>query len=94
MPQSSAGSPAQTSASPAPTRAHANPFQVGQLEACISAVAAGRIVQLTAEVRYEGQPVAFIILQPLNGALDVIVVGHACGASGQDVIARLTVPER
>jgi len=95
VPQSATSSPADSTAvSPAPTRANSNPFQIGKLEACISAVAAGRLVQLAAEVRYAGVPVAFIILKPVKGAFDVIVVGQACGASGQDVIARLTVPQR
>jgi hypothetical protein len=94
VPQSTTSSAAKsTAASPAPTQPHSNPFQIGQLEACISTVAAGQLVQLTAEVHYAGMPAAFIILKPVKGTFDVIVVGPACGASGQDVIARLTVPQ-
>jgi hypothetical protein len=74
------------------TGQHLGEFNIGRLESCVSAVAAGRLVLLTEVARYLGVPAAIIVLQPVDGAFGVIVVGTACGASGQDVIARLTVP--
>ena len=68
-------------------------FDVGRLESCVSAVAAGQNVMLVDVARYMGVPAAIIVMRPVNGAFGVIVVGQACGASGQDVIARLTVPQ-
>jgi hypothetical protein len=71
---------------------HVGKFEVGRLESCVSAVAAGRPVMLTVVARYMGVPAAIIVFQPVGGTFDVIVVGQACAASGQDVIARVTVP--
>ena len=68
-------------------------FDVARLGSCVSAVAAGRSVMLVEVARYMGVPAAIIVMRPGNGAFDVIVVGEACGASGQDVIARVVVPQ-
>jgi len=93
MPQSAASTSVGTSASPAPTRA-TTMVPIGRLEACITAIAAGRFVMLVDEARYAGVAATIIVLRPLKGVFDVIVVGQACGASGQDVITRLTVPQK
>ncbi len=50
---------------------------------------------LLAEVaRYRGVPATMIVLKATGPAFDVIVVGQACGASGQDVIARFAIPRQ
>ncbi len=69
-------------------------FVVGRLESCLSAVAQGHLVLLAALARYEGVPAAIIVLTPVSGAFDVIVVGQACAAGGGDVITRLIVPQK
>lgn len=91
------GVPAPSQASQAREHAHApsptlKKFDVGRLESCLSTVAAGRLVLLVEVARYAGIPAAIIVLRPVGGAFDVIVVGEGCGASGQDVITRLAVP--
>lgn len=66
---------------------------VSRLESCLSAVTSGKLVLLVDVARYLGQSATIIVLKPVNGVFDVIVVGQACGASGDDVITRLTVPK-
>jgi len=69
---------------------------VGQLESCLATVAPSgpSLVQLVAVARYLGRPATIIVFTPVDNAFDVIVVGEACGPSGEDVLARLVVPRK
>jgi hypothetical protein len=67
---------------------------VGELESCLSAVAAGRVVRLVELARYLGQPATIIVFKPFHNAFDVVVVGEACGAASQDIITSLAVPTK
>lgn len=79
----------------APAATHQfNGVTISHLESCLSAVTNGHLVQLVEVARYLGKPVTIIVLKPVHDIFDVIVVGHTCGISGQDVITRLTVPMR
>ncbi len=71
-----------------------NHTTVGQLESCLSRVATGGPVLLVELARYLGQPATIIVLRAVNDAFDVIVVGEACGPTGQDIITRLIVPTK
>jgi hypothetical protein len=77
----------------APSTSRLNGASVSQLESCLSAVATGHLVLLVDVARYLGRPATIIVLKPVNNVFDVIVVGQACGTSGQNVITRLTVPK-
>lgn len=69
---------------------------VGQLESCLSMVAAsvpGPVV-LVEIARYLRRPATIIVFKAGSGAFDVIVVGEACGLAGQDIITRLVVPTK
>jgi hypothetical protein len=84
-----------SSTSPVPAPGHAlSHTTVGQLESCLSTVATGGLVLLVEVAHYLGQPATIIVFRPVNDAFDVIVVGHACGPAGQDIITRLTVPKK
>jgi hypothetical protein len=76
-----------------PTRQY-GPFKVGQLDGCLTKVAAGRRILVTDFARYRGQPAAIVVLRPVSSTFDVIVVGPACTATNADVLHRLSVPER
>lgn len=67
---------------------------VGQLESCLTTVAAGRLVQVVELARYLGQPATIIAFKPTGNVFEVIVVGPACGATNQDVITSLDVPTK
>ena len=67
---------------------------VGQLAACLSTVAAGRLVLLVDLAQFLGRPAAIIVFKQGANAYDVIVVGQACGATSQDVITSLVVPKK
>lgn len=88
-----------TTTMPAPSAA-AEPRQsisrttVGQLESCLSTVAAGRLVLLVEVAHYLGLPTTIIVFKPVGNAFNVIVVGETCGPASQDIIATLTVPTK
>jgi hypothetical protein len=88
-----------TTTMPAPNAA-AEPQQsisrttVGQLESCLSAVAADRLVLLVEVAHYLGLPTTIIVFKPVGDAFNVIVVGETCGPASQDIIATLTVPTK
>jgi hypothetical protein len=68
---------------------------ISQLSACLSKIASGRHVVLAVVARYQGKPATIIVLRPQSGGssfFDVIVVGTACSASDEHVIAQTTVP--
>lgn len=67
---------------------------VGQLESCLSTVAAGRLVLLVEVAHYLGLPTTIIVFRPVGNAFDVIVVGETCGPANQDIITTLTVPTK
>jgi hypothetical protein len=67
---------------------------VSQLAGCLSRVTAGHQVMLAEVARYLRAPVTIIVLKPIGGVFDVIVVGAACSATDADVITRLSVPSR
>jgi hypothetical protein len=86
----------------APSSAQAGPQHrlshttVGQLESCLSTVAAsapGPVV-LVEIARYLNLPATIIVFKAVNSAFDVIVVGEACGPAGQDIITKLVVPTK
>jgi hypothetical protein len=63
------------------------------LAGCLANIASGRQVLLADVARYLGKPATIIVLKPVSGAFDVIVVGLACTATKADVITRLSVPK-
>jgi hypothetical protein len=67
---------------------------VGQLESCVSTVAAGRLVLLVDLARFLDRPAAIIVIKTVGNAFDVIVVGEACGAASEDLITSLVVPRK
>jgi hypothetical protein len=67
---------------------------VGQLESCLSTVAADRLVLLVEVAHYLGVPATIIVFRPVGNVFDVIVVGQTCGPASQDIITTLTVPTK
>lgn len=68
-------------------------FSVPQLQACLTRLAAGRIVLLVDIARYRGKPAAIVILQaPSANDFDVVVAGLSCSSSVSDIITQARVP--
>ncbi len=84
---------APSGAAPSTSHRGLNSGVISQLESCLAAVTTGHLVQLVDVAHYLGKPATIIVLKPVNNVFDVIVVGQACGPSGQNVITRLTVPK-
>lgn len=83
-----------TSAAPSEPSHQLNHTTVGELESCLSTVAAGRTVLLVEVARYLGVPATIIVFDPVSDAFDVIVVGEACGSANPDIITTLAVPTK